>query len=171
MCPKSQKQKETQQNIASERDKNTMERWVENIRVKLEEKAQRLCQLLDDTVLMVASLKADDLCRVTASLEKRGRSINRINQIDNDIELLAAKGGYTFNTLPAEVVNVLTPCLKGIENVSRKLSGANADCLDMAQRKHDSQKEELLAIRRGLGVAKGYRAVGNRAPKFLDTTN
>jgi hypothetical protein len=142
--------------------------WGQELHDRLDEKLQMLRHYFIISQEMKNALETHNVERIADSANMRGSTIESIKTLDKRITALAKEKKITEERFPQCVKDMIVPLVIKIENVLRSLAEIDRACLTLAIAEHEVRKNELLRIRNGVAVAKGYGARGKVIPRFLD---
>ncbi|NVL89819.1 MAG: hypothetical protein HWN69_02320 [Desulfobacterales bacterium] len=147
--------------------------------MKVEEICKKCCSRLKEKIELLSSyklatskiketLELKDLRRLGRYLKERQRLIDKIEQIDKEVNMLTRENGFSIEKLSEKARDLFRGYVDRIRDVLESLSGIDKGCLDLARTEHDSVKSEILKIQQGRRVVNGYRQARRQTPRFLD---
>ncbi|MBW1739574.1 MAG: hypothetical protein JRJ42_00400 [Deltaproteobacteria bacterium] len=135
---------------------------------RLREKTRLLGNYNETTAKIKEALESKDILGLDRRLKARQGLIDKIEQIDKEIDTLTRGNGFSIERLSDKSKDLFRGYFDQMRTVLEPLSGLDRDCLDLAQAEYDGMKSEILKVRQGLRVARGYRPRLHQSPRFLD---
>lgn len=147
--------------------------------MKVEEICRKCCSRLKEKIELLSSyklatskiketLESKDLRRLDHHLKERQRLIDKIEQVDKEVDMLTRENGFSIERLSEKARDLFKGYVDQIRDVLESLSGLDKGCLELARTEHDSVKSEILKIQQGRRVVNGYRPARCQTPRFLD---
>lgn len=135
---------------------------------KLREKAQLLKRFSEMTAGMKNGIESKDPSQIAFHVKKRQGVICKIESIDGEINKLMQDRSFSAKNLSKRLNNAIKDALNQIRTCLETLADMDRKCLAMASAEYCSIKSDILRIRSGLRVAKGYGRTRTKNPRFLD---
>lgn len=135
-------------------------------------KLKKKARLLDDFARLTARLMDDmasgDEQALAGAVKERQKTIYRICAIDRELNVLTSRPGFSMDRISKAGRQAVAECLARIRTALEKLLGMDRDCLTLAGNRCEALRSEVLKMRSGLQLARGYGRTRIRPPRFLD---
>ena len=135
---------------------------------RLREKIQLLESFSQATFKMKDALESKDIRRITLRVKERQGVINEIERINKEVDQIAQKGSFSMERLSQKAKDLIRSYSDKIKATLESLADVDKKCLTLARAEHESLKSDILKVRQGLHVARGYMRMSYQNPRFLD---
>ena len=145
---------------------------VEKIGKKCCARLREKIRLLDSYKLATSRIKealeSKDVLRLDRHLKERQGVIDKIEDIDKEVERLIKSKGFSIEKLSNKARDLFRSYFDRIRTVLESISGPDKGGLELARAEHDCIKSEILKVQRVRQVARGYKPTSHQTPRFLD---
>ena len=135
---------------------------------RLREKIRLLGSYTQATDKIKEALEFKDILRLDRDLKKRQGVIDKIEDIDKEVDNLVQAKGFSIEKLSDKARDLFRGYFDQIRTVLESISGPDKGCLELARAEHDCIKSEILKVQRVRQVARGYKPTSHQTPRFLD---
>lgn len=135
---------------------------------RLREKVQLLESFSQATARMKDALESKDIRRIALRVKERQGVINEIERIDKEVDNITQQDSFSIEKLSEKVRDLVRSYSDKIKTTLESLADVDKKCLSLARTEHESLKSDILKVRQGLHVARGYRGMSCQNPRFLD---
>lgn len=135
---------------------------------KLREKIQLLESFSQATFKMKDALESKDIRRITLRVKERQGVINEIERIDKEVDNITQQDSFSIEKLSEKARDLFRSYSDKTKTTLESLADVDKICLTLARAEHECLKSDILKVRQGFHVARGYRGVGYQNPRFLD---
>lgn len=135
---------------------------------RLREKIQLLESFLQATFKMKDAIESKDIRRITLRVKERQGVINEIERIDKEVDNITQQDSFSIEKLSEKAKDLIRSYSDKIKATLESLADVDKKCLTLARAEHESLKSDILKVRQGLHVARGYMRMSYQNPRFLD---
>jgi hypothetical protein len=134
----------------------------------LREKIQLLESFLQATFKMKDAIESKDIRGITLRVKERQGVINEIERIDKEVDKITQQDSFSIARSSEKAKDQVRSYSDKIKTTLESLADVDKKCLTLACAEHECLKSDILKVRQGFHVARGYRGVGYKNPRFLD---
>jgi hypothetical protein len=138
------------------------------LRGRLREKIQLLESFSQATARMKDAIESKDIRGITLRVKERQGVINEIERIDKEVDKITQQDSFSIARSSEKAKDQVRSYSDKIKTTLESLADVDKKCLSLARAEHESLKSDILKVRQGFHVARGYRGVGCQNPRFLD---
>lgn len=135
---------------------------------RLREKIQLLESFSQATFTIKDALESKDIRRITLRVKERQGVINEIERIDKEVDNITQQDSFSIEKLSEKARDLIRNYSDKIKTTLESLADVDKKCLTLAGAEHECLKSDILKVRQGFHVSRGYRGVGYQNPRFLD---
>ena len=145
-----------------------MEESIHKISSRLGEKVRLLDRFAMATARIKDGLEDEASRQFVRHVRERQAIIKRIETIDRELDRLKRENSLSVGKLSQKAKDLIGDYLVRIRKSLESLSEMDGECLVSAQNEYSSMKTDILQIKSGLRMARGYGRTLMKTPKFLD---
>ncbi len=146
----------------------TMDEMWKKYCSRLKEKIRLLDSFAQATSKVKDAIDSKDISQTALHVKERQGIIDRIERIDTEIRQFLLRDGFSIEEVSNKTKDLVRTYLDQIKTMLKSLADVDKECLALAEIEYDALKSDILDVRRGRGVAKGYRGTCQQSPRFLD---
>jgi len=135
---------------------------------RLREKIQLLESFSQATFRMKDAVESKDIRGITLRVKERQGVINEIERIDKEVDNITQQDSFSIEKLSEKARDLIRSYSDKIKTTLESLADVDKKCLTLVRAEHECLKSDILKVRQGFHVARGYRGVGYQNPRFLD---
>ena len=135
---------------------------------KLTDKLDLLGRFARETAKLKEAIASKETEQIVLHVQERRRVVDRIERMDKEVERFSLDRGFSIEKLSKKAQGMVGDCLDKIKASLQALVHEDNECLALAHAEHDSMKADIVNVRNGLQVARGYGRPSMKRPRFLD---
>ena len=145
-----------------------MEEFVHKVCSRLGEKVRLLDRFAMATARIKDGLADEESRQISRHVKERQTIIHRIEAIDRELDRLKRENSMSVRMLSEKAKDLIGDYLVRTRMSLESASEVDGECLMSAQDECSSVRSDILQIRSGLRMARGYGRTRIKTPRFLD---